>query len=339
MDSKIIAVDFDGTLCEKNWPEIGEPKTEVIEYLKDRQRNGDRLILWSCRVNEMLQKAVEWCRERGLIFDAVNENLPEIVESFGSDSRKIFANEYIDDRSFPLSACREKSGMESWVEKEIQIACEHERKASGTKEGEWDYGCACYESALKAYRSLLEDGHSGFSIGITKYILVRMIDGKPLTPIEDTDEVWNTIADESGHQGEVVNYQCNRMSSLFKYVYADGTVKYRDVNRFCGINLDNPNASYHSGLIDRVMEEKFPITMPYFPESKPFKVYCEEFLVDPKNGDYDTVGILYAITPEGYKVELRRFFKEENGDFVEIAEAEYNMRKHCCEEGENHESE
>lgn len=113
-------------------------------------------------------------------------------------------------------------------------------------------------------------------------------------------------------------------------MYADGTVKYRDVDRFRGINLDNPNASYHSGLIDRVMEEKFPITMPYFPESKPFKVYCEDFLVDSKNGDYDTVGILYAIVPEGYKVEINRFFKEENNEFVEITEVEYNMRKHCC---------
>ena len=161
---------------------------------------------------------------------------------------------------------------------------------------------------------------------MTKYILVRLIEGQPLTPIEDTEDVWSDARD----RGEVVNYQCKRMSSLFKYVYADGTVKYRDVDRFCGINLDNPNASYHSGLIDRVMEEKFPITMPYFPESKPFKVYREDFLVDSKNGDFDTVGILYAIVPEGYKVEINRFFKEENNEFVEITEVEYNMRKHCC---------
>ena len=117
------------------------------------------------------------------------------------------------------------------------------------------------------------------------------------------------------------------MSSLFKYVYADGTVKYRDVDRFCGINLDNPNVSYHSGLIDRVMEEKFPITMPYFPESKPFKVYCEDFLVDSKNGDYDTVGILYAIVPEGYKVEINRFFKEEN--IIRKSLQKYSWKTKC----------
>lgn len=195
---KIIAVDFDGTLCENNWPGIGAPNEELIEYLRNRKKDGDKLILWTCRVEDMLQKAVEWCKERNLVFDAVNENLPEIIENFGSDTRKIFANEYIDDRNIPLSSCREKSNTQTWAEKEVEIACENERKASGTKEGEWDY-----------------------------------------------------------------------------------------------------------------------------------KVYCENFLVDPENGDYDTVGIFYTITPEDCTVKLNRFFKEENDEFVEIAKAEYDMRKHC----------
>lgn len=85
--------------------------------------------------------------------------------------------------------------------------------------------------------------------------------------------------------------------------------------------------SYHSGLIDRVMEEKFPITMPYFPESKPFRVYCEEFLTDRKNGDFDTVGILYAIKPDGERVEINRYFREGEKDFIEIASCEYEMRR------------
>lgn len=135
-------------------------------------------------------------------------------------------------------------------------------------------------------------------------------------------------------------YQCEthhgaerrRMSSLFKYVYADGSVKYRDINRFCGVNVDNPDVSYHSGLIDRVMEEKFPIIMPYFPESKPFCVYCEEFLTDRKNGDFDTVGILYVIKPDGERVEINRYFKEGERDFIEIAPCEYEMRRKMYQE-------
>lgn len=67
--------------------------------------------------------------------------------------------------------------------------------------------------------------------------------------------------------------------------------------------------------------------MPYFPESKPFYVYCEEFLTDQNNGDFDTVGILYVVKPDGKRVEINRYFKEDNGIFVEIASDEYEMRK------------
>ena len=105
-------------------------------------------------------------------------------------------------------------GMKGWAEREVQIACERENP--DRKEGEWDYGCACYESALKAFNSLVEDGHSGMSIGFTIQILNRLIDGKPLTPIEDTDDVWEECAFNSK---ECTTYHCNRMFSLFKEVY------------------------------------------------------------------------------------------------------------------------
>lgn len=151
MKQNIIAVDFDGTLCENKWPEIGMPNEELIEYLKKRQTNGEKLILWTSRNEEQTQDAVEWCKKYGLIFDAVNDNLPEIVEAFGGNCRKIFANEYIDDRNRSIGSCREKSNMERWAENEVAIACRREKP--DRKDGEWDYGCACYESALKALRS------------------------------------------------------------------------------------------------------------------------------------------------------------------------------------------
>lgn len=325
MENNIIAVDFDGTLCENKWPEIGMPNEELIEYLKKRQTNGEKLILWTNRVGNRLDEAVKWSAEKGLVFDAVNENLPEIVEAFGVDSRKIFANEYIDDRNRSIGSCREKSSIERWAENEVAIACCREKP--DRKDGEWDYGCACYESALKAFHSLCEDGHSGFSIGLTKAILNHLINNKPLLPIEDTNEVWSDISDMSGLKGEECNYQCKRMSSLFKYVYADGMVKYRDVDRYHGVNINCPDAPYHSGLIDTVMDELYPITMPYMPADRAYKVYTEEFLVDPKNGDFDTVGILYVITPSLERVEINRYFKEAPNGFAEIDEAEYVKRK------------
>lgn len=99
MSSYIIAVDFDGTLCENRYPKIGYAKPDMIRYLKERRLNGAKLVLWTCRVDELLDDAVRWCRNQGLIFDAVNENVPEVIAEFGGDTRKIFANEYIDDRN------------------------------------------------------------------------------------------------------------------------------------------------------------------------------------------------------------------------------------------------
>lgn len=323
MSSYIIAVDFDGTICENKYPAIGEPRRSTISYLKEKQKKGAKLILWTCRVDELLDSAVKWCRNQGLIFDAVNENLPEVVAAFGGDTRKIFANEYIDDRNGKLPD-ESKSSLLSWAEQEVKFACEHER-GDKPKE-EWDYGCAYYESALKAFKSLEEDNHSGFSIGFTKGILNRLIDGKPLCPIEDTEETWSHIADTSGHQGEEVNYQCKRMSSLFKYVYADGTVKYRDIDRFIMVETLT-NTIWHSGLVDQVLEELYPITMPYIPSDTPYKAMCEEYLTDRKNGDFDTVGILNVIEPDGKTVEINRYFKDVPNGWEEIDLEEFKNRR------------
>lgn len=98
--SRIIAVDFDGTLCENDWPYAGEPNLWLIDFLLKAQRNGDKLILWTCRTKKRLRYAVDWCKVHGLVFDAVNKNLKESIQQFGGDSRKIYANVYIDDKSW-----------------------------------------------------------------------------------------------------------------------------------------------------------------------------------------------------------------------------------------------
>ena len=94
-----IAIDFDGTLCENKYPEIGRPIIPTIEAAKRRQAEGCGLILWTCREGELLDKAISWCHENGLDFDAVNESLPEWIEMYGNDPRKPGASEYWDDRS------------------------------------------------------------------------------------------------------------------------------------------------------------------------------------------------------------------------------------------------
>lgn len=212
--------------------------------------------------------------------------------------------------------------MTEWAKREVEIACARERKNS-SEEGEWDYGCACYESALKAFMSLAEDSHSGMSIGITKRILNRLIDGRPLTPIEDTDDIWNDV---SYRDDKYQEFQCRRMSSLFKRVYPDGTVKYRDIDGHYCVNIHNPNSTYHSGLVQKIVDEMFPVTMPYCP-GDPIKVYCEDLLSDWKNGDFDTVGIFYAKKPDGKEVPINRYFKESGNGWEEITVTEYKDRE------------
>jgi hydroxymethylpyrimidine pyrophosphatase-like HAD family hydrolase len=99
----IAAIDFDGTLVEDKFPEIGEANTGLFLRLKEWQDAGIKLVLWTCRDNNtearLLDKAIEFCKDRGIVFDAVNENIKEVQEMFSNDTRKIYANVYLDDKS------------------------------------------------------------------------------------------------------------------------------------------------------------------------------------------------------------------------------------------------
>ena len=111
MKKLIIAVDFDGTVCiGNNYPDIGNPRTWLINMLKSLRNDGHKLILWTCRSNSGvpdmgfnnahdLDDAVEWCRQFGLEFDAINENLNESKYPGIKLSRKIYADIYIDDKA------------------------------------------------------------------------------------------------------------------------------------------------------------------------------------------------------------------------------------------------
>ena len=94
----IIAVDFDGTIVDHEYPEIGKTKLFAFETLKALQKQGHQLILWTYRAGEELDKAVDFCKKNGVEFYAVNKNYPEEIYE-GSISRKIIADIYIDDRN------------------------------------------------------------------------------------------------------------------------------------------------------------------------------------------------------------------------------------------------
>ena len=421
-NAKIIAVDFDGTLVENKWPEIGAPIEKNIAKVKAEQEAGAKIILWTNRVGEPLEKALAFCEAQGIHLDAVNKNLPEIIKAFGTDCRKIFANEYWDDRAVPMSEkdigefsdgfhtfnslyhqrlilfaalvntfptlawkshkhsdgeapfgggwfivgvdtpkgpytyhyedkdwdlfrCKEvatapewdghtdkdvervlslSDDESDWAAREVALASQKERESAEDKD-DLDYGVACYESALRAYRSLERDGHSGMSIQITKSILNRLIDGKCLTPIEDDPDIWTKV--EFGENDPIQHFQCKRMSSLFKDVAEDGTVTYSDVNRVQLINKESPDIPFRNGFGTRLIDKMYPITLPYFPADKKFKIIVEEFLTDKKNGDFDTVGYLQLILPNGEVVDLNGYFKDGPDGMVRIEQAEYEERK------------
>lgn len=105
--SLIIAVDFDGTIVENAYPKIGKPMMFAFETLEQLQQQGHRLILWTYRKGKRLDAAVDFCKENGIEFYAVNHSFPE-EEYDPNHSRKIDADIFIDDRNV--------GGLPTWGE-------------------------------------------------------------------------------------------------------------------------------------------------------------------------------------------------------------------------------
>ncbi|SHF39756.1 BT0820 family HAD-type phosphatase [Dysgonomonas macrotermitis] len=93
----IIAVDFDGTIVEHEYPKIGRPIPFAIETLLRMQKDGHVLLMWTVRSGPLLQEAIDYCAKKGLVFYAANKNYPE--EDPIQAPRKLNAELYIDDRS------------------------------------------------------------------------------------------------------------------------------------------------------------------------------------------------------------------------------------------------
>lgn len=99
----IIAVDFDGILCKNKFPEIGPPNYEMISLVRQLIDKGHEVILWTTRNGDELVAAVDWCSDRGLHFCNVNGPAPsneaEYRDKYPAQSRKIYADVYIDDHN------------------------------------------------------------------------------------------------------------------------------------------------------------------------------------------------------------------------------------------------
>lgn len=195
--------------------------------------------------------------------------------------------------------------MTDWAKNEVEIA----------KKDCDEYYSLCMDSALKAFLCLMEDEHSGMSIGITQSILNRLIDGKCLTPIKDEDfdeskcriKMTDDFLRGCGLKSSI---QCPRMSSLFKDETLDGDVTYSDIRRVVMYDVSNPTNGFYNGFVTKIINEMFPITMPYYPATDRYKVYVKESKTTNCTEDYDILEVLYVIKPDGERVEINRKFVE-----------------------------
>lgn len=95
----IYAIDFDGTIVENRFPDIGPLRSEAHWFIRQLKARGDKWVLYTMREGEHLQKALTYLWALDLAPDAVNDNLEEIKEAYGNNPRKVFANVYIDDHN------------------------------------------------------------------------------------------------------------------------------------------------------------------------------------------------------------------------------------------------
>lgn len=96
----IIAVDFDGTLCQSQYPYIGEPMLGAVDSMKKLHAQGHYLIIWTCRTGQHLIDAINWLQEQGIPYNHVNDHCPENVAKYGGNAgKKVYADVYIDDKN------------------------------------------------------------------------------------------------------------------------------------------------------------------------------------------------------------------------------------------------
>lgn len=116
----IIAVDFDGVLCEDRFPMIGRPKMQAINLIAQLMDEGNEVILWTSRTDRELEAAVKWCEEIGLHFCAINENAPsnirQYIRKYPNGTRKVYADVYIDDHNIEWATRGKVSGYQRMLD-------------------------------------------------------------------------------------------------------------------------------------------------------------------------------------------------------------------------------
>lgn len=212
-----------------------------------------------------------------------------------------------------------------WAENEIKLKKEFEGKEAG---GWTPYVNGCLDSALKAYKSLCDDGHSGMSFSITRQILECLMHDIPLTPIEDIPESWGDSYG-FGENDKRKHFQCVRRSSLFKDINADGTATYHDNNNDVLEEMklsDGHISCLGSGrttiILKHYCPEALEIKFPYIPPRQPWRVRVSEEYDGPS--DLDVCYLAYIKKPNGEFIDINKFVGVDFGKKTvrELTEAE-----------------
>lgn len=223
-----------------------------------------------------------------------------------------------------------------WAKNEIEIL----KKAIPDTWGEAakEMQIRLYDDVLEAVnaldRILESQGHSGMSYYELSYMLKRLMDNRPLSPITEDDE-WEFVF-ESGDEGNrCKGYQCRRLSSLFKDVYEDGTITYSDTQRvICYDPRELTGGTFTNGFIRRLIDKMYPITLPYYPDGI-YKVRVEDYLLfhSSDTDDFDTFYIKDVKLPNGKIKEIEKVYTctPENEEWHEISKEEFNKVKEVKE--------
>lgn len=220
--------------------------------------------------------------------------------------------------------------MYDWARQEVQLA---KAELKRNKNDEAQYMIACYDSALRAYEKLTKDGHTGMSFAITRGILEKLMHEIPLMPIENKEIMWIQVYDRENE----ATFQHKRMPSLFKKVNKKtGAIQFSDINRIlCKNPVDTSSAYFSNGFITKIIDGMFPIEFPYMPTKEKYVAYVTEFLMDPVNGDFDTMNLISVKLPTGEVRPINLYYKEENGRWSLITQDEWIGRKKKAFERKN----
>lgn len=219
-----------------------------------------------------------------------------------------------------------------WAKNEVALATKsHSESVSDA------HDIVCYKSALDALTAWLKYDHDRASMDFTLSILTRLATVQPLTPITEDDFTASGIVDiddEAWLKELHLKSVCSspRFPSLHRLEYLDGKIVYCDTTRVSTVDAhDQQQEASSIVLATKIIDELFPITLPYLPPIQKYIVTMERSTPDAGNSEVDTCVFLGIKTPEGETFDIRRYYErnENDGHWVEITKREYVSRKRC----------